>query len=402
MRNKTIFIILLAILLAGCRKEMPDMQNPRTDDNINNWSQWFESYWTGMNYNYVFWDIDPTDWDEVYREYQPRFQQLAEHGFEDSNINQNAFEMVMELSSSLIDRHFGINAFVGKDEFSFSPGSVQIMERENYHTGNDTWEGKLNSIVKMYNDGRLTHAKMGNMVEEDGSTITAALGIIDQDIIYFTFNQFTLSAHLTYDEEDVISVILNQYLDFLDSYPDVEGVIIDVRGNGGGAVSDMYPVLGKFVQDDNHIFCYQHFKNGVGRLDFSPWVPGTIKSMECARTLDIPIVVVADMNSVSMAEMTTLAVLSLPNGVFVGERTYGGNGTLISDNIGFEEYYCGYFKNNAMEAYTTSTAMIDLNGNCHEGVGIPPSIEEPYDAEQFANGIDTQLERAVTYIRTGK
>ena len=53
------------LTLAGCRKEMPQMQNPRTDENIYNWFRVFESLWSGMNYNYVFWDIDPTDWDAV-------------------------------------------------------------------------------------------------------------------------------------------------------------------------------------------------------------------------------------------------------------------------------------------------------------------------------------------------
>lgn len=57
--------------LTGCRKEMPQMQNPRTEVYITNWTQLFESFWNGMNYNYVFWDIDPTDWDAVYDEYHP-------------------------------------------------------------------------------------------------------------------------------------------------------------------------------------------------------------------------------------------------------------------------------------------------------------------------------------------
>lgn len=67
MRLFKIFLLTSACMLtlAGCRKEMPQMQNPRTDENIYNWFQVFESLWSGMNYNYVFWDIDPTDWDAV-------------------------------------------------------------------------------------------------------------------------------------------------------------------------------------------------------------------------------------------------------------------------------------------------------------------------------------------------
>ena len=124
--------------------------------------------------------------------------------------------------------------------------------------------------------------------------------------------------------------------------------------------------------------------------------------MEQERKLQVPIVALADMFSVSMAEMTTLAILSLPGGCSVGERTWGGNGSLASSNEAFQLYYDGYFKNNVIEAYTTMTMLKDVDGNIHEGVGIPPTIEEPFDAALFEQGIDNQLERAVEYIRNGR
>ena len=108
------------------------------------------------------------------------------------------------------------------------------------------------------------------------------------------------------------------------------------------------------------------------------------------------------MNSVSMAEMTTLAVLGLPKGCFIGERTHGGIGTLATDNLVFDQFYGGYFKiNNIMVVHTTMTMMKDLNGINYEGVGIPPTIEAPFDGASLRQGIDTQLERAVEYIHTG-
>ena len=47
------------------------------------------------------------------------------------------------------------------------------------------------------------------------------------------------------------------------------------------------------------------------------------------------------------------------------------------------------------------TMMKDLNGINYEGVGIPPTIEAPFDGASLRQGIDTQLERAVEYIHTG-
>ena len=84
-------------------------------------------------------------------------------------------------------------------------------------------------------------------------------------------------------------------------------------------------------------------------MDYEPWTQEVLKPTERSRDLDVPIVVMADMNSVSMAEMTTLAVLGLPKGCFIGERTHGGTGSLVTDNLVFDQFYGGYFKiNNIM------------------------------------------------------
>ena len=201
---------------------------------------------------------------------------------------------------------------------------------------------------------------------------------------------------------DIVDQIVANYHDLLDNYPTVEGVIIDVRHNGGGNLSDLPIVLGKFVDEEKMLF-YTRQKNGPGRLDYTPWTPEVLKPTERSRDLDVPIVVMADMNSISMAEMTTLAVLGLPKGCFIGERTHGGTGTIAADNIAFDQFYGGYFNiNDILEVYTTMTMMKDLDGVNHEGVGIPPTIEAPFDGVNLLQGIDTQLERAVEYIHTGK
>ena len=109
-RIRTFMGVAFAVLaLVACRDEMPDMQDPRANTDIYNWSQLFDCYWTGMNYNYVFWDIDPTDWDAVYDEYKPRFDALADKGFGDKAVNNEAFGLLEELSSGLIDGHFSVS-----------------------------------------------------------------------------------------------------------------------------------------------------------------------------------------------------------------------------------------------------------------------------------------------------
>ncbi|XOD69675.1 MAG: hypothetical protein ACMUEM_03590 [Flavobacteriales bacterium AspAUS03] len=42
-----------------------------------NYEDLFKYVWEGLNRNYVFWDIDLTDWDAVYRKYPPQFQRFS-------------------------------------------------------------------------------------------------------------------------------------------------------------------------------------------------------------------------------------------------------------------------------------------------------------------------------------
>ena len=73
---KYMLLLFVALLTSACRDEAPELMNPNERQLLNTPSQVFESFWHGMNNSYVFWDIDPTDWDKVYDDYLPRFREL--------------------------------------------------------------------------------------------------------------------------------------------------------------------------------------------------------------------------------------------------------------------------------------------------------------------------------------
>lgn len=107
--------------------------------------------------------------------------------------------------------------------------------------------------------------------------------------------------------------------------PDIKGVIIDVRDNGGGYLADMQEILAPMI-DTDLLIGYTRVKEGLGRLDYGPWVPCILSPAENHRKVDAPIVVLANLYSVSMSEMTCMAVSVLPNGCVVGERTSAAPG----------------------------------------------------------------------------
>lgn len=112
-----------------------------------------------------------------------------------------------------------------------------------------------------------------------------------------------------------------------------------------------------------------------------------------------PLVALADINSISMGEITPMAIMAMPNGFFIGERTTGGHGPL---NGNINDYYSGELENKAFLMYTSTSMTKRVDGKCYEGYGVVPDIEALFNADEFYKGNDTQLYRAAEFIHTGK
>lgn len=402
MKYKILLALFFVLGLVSCRKEMPDMQNPR-EELVCNWDQLFESYWNGMNYNYVFWDIDTTDWDKIYEVYKPKFEGIAKAGFKNEEVNREAFEWLKEMSSTLIDYHFRISVNLTPSDgnsYTYIPSDENIRKRKGYH---ENFFLSRNSILqKMVNDGRFVNIESCPIDLQTPDQRYYISGITKSNILYLGFSSFSIQADLKNENyKERMEAVFNIYWNNLDNNPDLKGVIIDVRGNGGGSLSDLSSVLGRFVKEPLKVF-YTRKKSGTGRLDYTPYTPEYLYPLDYKRELDIPVVVLADMHSVSMAEMTTMAVLALPkgNGVFIGEQTWGGTGNLSPY---FDMTYGGQFINTMLDVYTCMSNLVDANGVSHEGKGIKPTIEVPLDVEALLQQhTDNQLEYAINYILSGQ
>ena len=183
------------------------------------------------------------------------------------------------------------------------------------------------------------------------------------------------------------------------------GVIIDLRGNGGGMVTDYQFVLGALLPSGGFTPCQLRYKRGTGRLDYSPLMPQVMPTYSGEHvTVTEPIVVLADCNSISMAEITARSCSLIPNAHLIGKRTWGGL-CALNDNTTFSINYSGHIGVSGVTpvyVYTPLVASFSMDGKQLEGIGIDPEIEVDLDKTLFdANGGDTQLERALQYIRTG-
>lgn len=403
-------LLSLAATLPSCRKEAPELMNPNDAQLMEYPSQMFTTFWHGMNYSYGFWDLDPTDWDRVYDEYLPRFEEMDEvfEGISDNFDSDEGAEffaamkeLFTEVCGNLIDHHLRITFYKGTEHaFSISPGDIDAGSRDYTH-GRMVGEYLMGTINANGVAGRIKDLKSGvYYVEGDDNNMTVISYRID-DVAYIFFTGFCFSGVLNKDPEGAVAQALRNYQRMILDEPDIKGVIIDVRENGGGYLADMEHIVGPMI-DSDLLVGYTRMKEGLGRFDYAPWVPSVISPAEKHRKVEVPVVVLANLYSVSMSEMTCMTVRQLPNGCIVGERTFGGTGPLTGN---FSLSYNGAWSNSLIYAYGSTCVMKDAQGEIHEGIGIVPDIEvlqTPEVEEAMRNGIDMQLERALEYIRTGK
>jgi hypothetical protein len=185
------------------------------------------------------------------------------------------------------------------------------------------------------------------------------------------------------------------------------GVIIDLRGNGGGMQNDGYYVTGSLLPEGGSPFSYSRFKRGTGRYDYSTLTLNYLRTMgaNMHEVITEPVVVMTNGQSLSMAEITTIVVKNMENGTHIGKRSKGGICGLSSDNATFTNNYMGHIGERGktpVYVYLPSVAAFTLDKKIIEGEGITPDIEVDFDVATFkATGKDSQLDRALQFLRTG-
>ena len=166
---------------------------------------------------------------------------------------------------------------------------------------------------------------------------------------------------------------------------DCKGIILDIRGNGGGSL-DYCECLTSHFLEQTTLVGYRAFKTGKGWDEFSPKREEWITPPEYVRWLR-PVIVLTNRGCYSAANSFVRNMKALPHVITLGDKTGGGGGMPFSS-----ELPCGW------SVRFSACPEYDVFGNLTEH-GIAPDIVCSLDEEKAQQGEDSMIETAKMLIK---
>lgn len=158
------------------------------------------------------------------------------------------------------------------------------------------------------------------------------------------------------------------------------GLIVDVRDNGGGQLTMAERLAGRFT-DETIVVGYMRHKTGPGHNDFSESEEQKLKPSSGLRWHK-KVVVLTNRGVFSAANEFVKYMKCCPNVVVVGDKTGGGAGMPMSSELP-----------NGWAVRFSACPMYDRDMQCTE-FGIEPDYNVQLTDEDFRRGEDTLIEYA--------
>ncbi len=327
-------LFLGCIFLTSCEEAFFDDDQP--DDPVAN----FEFLWDTFDERYTLFEFKEINWDEFYSEYRPQVSDLT--------TDDELFVIMAEMLNRLRDGHTNLR----------SP--IDISRYRPYLQAPPNFDAEL--LERSYlQDARLTGYLTNEIMGEVG---------------YIHYRSFQLPI-----QDWELDTVINRF-----TRENVQGVIIDVRNNGGGNPANGLKLLSRMIDERTHIYTSQQ-RNGPASDDLAASQDIFLDPESDHPHFPGQVVVLSNRKVYSAGSYFCAGTKGISQVVMVGDTTGGGSGV----PAGFElpnGWYCNY----------SSTLGTLVTGENFES-GVPPDVEVALSAEDRERGVDTILEAAIALIK---
>ena len=318
----------MAVLLASCHDVPEYADNPRGN---------FEALWAILDEHYCFFEYKDVDWQAVRTEYSRKI--------DDRMTDEELFRVCADMLLELRDGHTNLVS-----PFDMSRYWIWEQYPQNY-------------------DERLILEHYLHFDYKKASGIS--YGMLKNNVAYMHYGSFS-------------STIGEGNLDMiLSSLSLAEGLIIDVRDNGGGILTNAETLVARFIDNPVPAGFIAH-KTGPGHNEFSEPYAYSIEPARGRVHWNKPVVVLTNRSSFSATNNFVSIMKTLPNVRIVGDVTGGGCGMPFTGELP-----------NGWSVRFSAAPIYDVDGNLTE-FGVEPSEGcrvDMTEADRQANR-DTIMERA--------
>ena len=332
---KHLYLIILSVFFfSSCINEEQFDNTPEGN---------MEALWKMIDEHYCFLDYKAEaiglDWNEVHG----RYRQMLDKDMTSPQLQEVLCNMLSELRDGHVNLYTAANVgryWAWKEDY---PSNLDVELRASY-------------LGKDY-------------------LIASGLSyrILDDNVGYILYSSFSSGI----GEGNIAEVLHHLRL--------CSGLIIDVRGNGGGQLDYEQRLVSHFT-NERILVGYRSYKTGTGHSDFSELYPEYIEPSKTVRWQK-PVIVLTNRGCYSATNTFVRDMLCCPNVQTLGDRTGGGSGMPFTSELP-----------NGWLVRFSACPQYDRNKQ-HIEFGIEPTIQCSLSMEDVAKGEDTLIETARALLR---
>lgn len=301
----------------------------------------FDALWKIMDQRYCFFEYKDVDWDQIYVDYSKRVTR--------NMPADSLFYLMDEMLQELKDGHVNLYSPFDVGRYwkwfeDYEPNfHLPLIEKE-YLGTNYRIAGGIRYTMLSDSIGYLYYGDF-----------SSGLGELNLDYILYTLSK-------------------------------CHGLIIDVRDNGGGMLSNADKLAARFFEDKTLIGYIQH-KTGQGHNDFSKPFAKYIEPSLRIRYLK-PVVVLTNRRCYSATNDFVNSMCYAPHVTIMGDQTGGGGGLPFSSELpnGWS------IRLSACPSFDASMQQIEF--------GIRPDVYVELDDKEVQKGRDSIIEAARAFLNS--
>lgn len=304
----------------------------------------FEALWTAVDEHYCFFEEKDVDWREAHDRYRP----MVNNRLSRTQLFEICANMLGELKDGHTNLSSGFETSYYRQWWSDYPQNFDLrLIQEHYFNFN--------------------YKQLGNVI----------YGMLPENVGYVYIPSFSTGLSASNIDWILSDLIM------------ANGLIIDLRDNGGGNLSDAEAWARHFIMEPITAGYMRH-KTGPGHDELSDPYPIEIKPLGSGNLVWMkPVVILTNRSTFSAANYLVMVMRSLPQVTHAGATTGGGSGMPLTLELP-----------GGWAVRMSAVSILDAQGQVTES-GIRPDegCETDMDPVAASAGIDTMLEFAISLIR---